>query len=116
MLIRMTETRMGCADGFTVERYHEGKAYDVPDSLASHFVRNQQAVRIDFEHLTPADCREPSVYEHVCAFLHSVKPATKAEAFKIEVMIGMLDPLGFRRPTTNPATFIQTGKAEALHE
>lgn len=38
MKIKMTETRRGCENGFTVRQYHKDCIYDLANTLAASFI------------------------------------------------------------------------------
>lgn len=49
MQIRMTSTRRGCADGFTVRQYHENCIYNVADAMGVYFLSQGWAERVEEE-------------------------------------------------------------------
>ena len=47
MKIKMQSTRYGSADGVRVDEYKKGETYDVPETLASIFLKEGWAVKVD---------------------------------------------------------------------
>ena len=47
MKVKMKHTRYGSADGMRVDEYKKGETYDVRESLASIFLKEGWAVKVD---------------------------------------------------------------------
>jgi hypothetical protein len=49
MIIYMLETRRGSPNGFGAKRYHKGRHYDIPHTLAASFLKNGWAIEVPDE-------------------------------------------------------------------
>lgn len=47
MIVKMISTRYGSADGMRVDEYRKGETYDLRDSLASIFLKEGWAVKVE---------------------------------------------------------------------
>lgn len=57
VIVKMTETKKGSPNGYTVKLYKVGKEYDLPPRLAEDFINSKSAVEVSRVQIGPTETK-----------------------------------------------------------